>query len=82
MAAVSRRGFVRSAAAAAAAPFILPAAARGANERVGVGLLGSGGQGTGVMRGFLGQQGVQVVAVCDVQESRRNAAKSLVLCQS
>ncbi len=78
MRALSRRGFLGCAAATAAAPFLLPAAARGANERVTMGLLGAGGQGTGVMRGFLGQRDVQVVAVCDVQESRRNAAKALV----
>ena len=75
---VSRRGFL---AGAAAAPFVLSAAALGANDRVVMGAIGVGGRGTGVMRGFLGNAGVQVVAVCDVQESRRNRAKQLVEAQ-
>ncbi len=74
---MSRRGFLK-ATAAVAAPLILPNTSFGANERVTMGLLGSGGQGVHDMRGFLGCPGLQVVAVCDVQEGRRNAARTLV----
>ncbi|HUT33855.1 MAG TPA: Gfo/Idh/MocA family oxidoreductase [Planctomycetota bacterium] len=74
---LTRRAFLK-ATAAVAAPLVLPNTSFGANERVTMGLLGSGGQGSHDMRGFLGCPGLQVVAVCDVQESRRNAARTLV----
>jgi predicted dehydrogenase len=75
---VSRRRFLRTAAAAAAAPLFLPASARGANDRITMGAIGVGGRGTGNMRSFLGIRDLQVVAVCDVQEAKRNRAKKLV----
>ena len=75
---LSRRRFLRTAAAAAAAPLILPATARGANDRITMGAIGVGGRGTADMRGFLGNPGVQVVAVCDVWEARRLRAKKRV----
>jgi len=74
----TRRRFLKAAAATVAAPFVLPAAARGANDRIAMGCIGVGGRGTAVMRGFLGCGGLQVVAVCDVQQGRRNAARALV----
>jgi predicted dehydrogenase len=71
---LSRRCFLG---AAAAAPLVLPAAARGANDRIAMGCIGVGGRGTGVMQGFLGSRELQVVAVCDVQRSRRERAKQI-----
>jgi len=76
---VTRRGFLRSAVAgAAAAPFILPGSARGANDRVTLGVIGTGGRGTAVMRSFLPLDGLAVVAVCDAQKARREKARRLV----
>ncbi|NQT86395.1 Gfo/Idh/MocA family oxidoreductase [bacterium] len=72
----SRRRFLKSA-AALSAPWLLCPNARGANDRLALGCLGTGGRGTAVMRGFLGAKGVQVVAVCDVQQARREAAKRI-----
>ncbi len=72
---ISRRGFLRRAAASAAAgvaaPWIVPASALGRggrpapSERVTMAFIGTGNQGTNDLRGFLGDARVQVVAVCD-----------------
>ena len=74
---MTRRRFL-GVTAAVAAPFILPTSARGANDRIAMGCIGVGGRGTGVMRGFMGCEGLQVVAVCDVQQDRRERARQLV----
>lgn len=70
---VSRRDFLRTAAIAGAAfPAIVPASALGAgdrpapSERITLGCIGVGNQGTNDMRAFLHDERVQVVAVCDV----------------
>ena len=73
---IKRREFFRQAAgvagAALAVPYFVPAGALGADgrpapsERVTVGKIGCGGQGSG-----LGGVGGQVVAVCDVWKDRR-----------
>lgn len=64
-----RRSFLKTAAAAAAgfgvAPMFVPHSAFGANERVVLAIIGSGGRGRGLMREFMAQ-GVQFGAVCDV----------------
>jgi len=41
------------------------------DDRIRVGLIGCGGQGRGIMRAALGQKGIEVVAVCDVDRKRR-----------
>ena len=84
---ISRRNFLsRSAAAAGAAlawPAIVPSSVFGANapsNRITMGSIGVGGQGSGNMRGFNGQPGCQVIAVCDVDtEHRQKAAKRIGL---
>ena len=67
---ISRRGFLRGAAAGAVAfPAIVPASVFGQNapsERVTVGKIGCGGRG-----GAIGGVGGEVVASCDCWESRR-----------
>ena len=59
---------------AAAAPMFLAASAKGANERITFGLIGSGGRGRGVARAFI-ELGAQCAAVCDVYKP--NLAKGL-----
>ncbi len=44
----------------------------GPNDEIVIGLIGSGGQGTHVMKQALKQKGVRVVAVCDVDAGRRD----------
>ena len=46
----------------------------GANDRIGVGIIGCGGQGSGNWRNFLAQPDVNAVAVCDVFQPNRERA--------
>ncbi len=72
----SRRDFLRNAAMAAGAalavPYIIPGSALGtegkpaASNRITMGFIGTGNQGTNDLRGFLQDDRVQIVAVCDV----------------
>ncbi|MGE5612008.1 MAG: Gfo/Idh/MocA family protein [Bacillota bacterium] len=68
-------------AAAVAAPFILPshiwAAETKPNSKLTMGFIGLGTQGRGLLGGFLGQD-TQVVAICDVDTTRRESAKKTV----
>lgn len=72
------------ASALAAAPMIIPATALGKggrpspSNRITMACIGVGSQGTGNMKGFLGFPEAQVVAVCDVDRSRRENARNLV----
>ena len=82
---MSRRSLLQaSAGAAAAMPLFVPAAALGRDgraapaDRVTVGSIGVGNQGTAVMRNVLGLGAAQVVAVCDVNSHRSAGAKRLV----
>ena len=72
----TRRRFVRASAAAGAATALAPGRVLGANEQVGLGLIGAGGRGLSVWKRFLAQPDVRPVAVCDVYEPflRRAAA--------
>jgi predicted dehydrogenase len=49
----------------------------GANDRVRVGLIGCGGQGSGDWRNFLAQSDVSPVAVCDVYDPFRERAAQM-----
>jgi predicted dehydrogenase len=83
-----RREFLKRAAAGAAGlagfPYLVRSSALGkegnvaASERIVMGCIGVGGQGTGNMRGFLGKRDVQIVAVCDVDARQRDKAKKIV----
>lgn len=76
---VTRRAFLKTAGASLLFPTLVPSSVLGANapsKRVAVGHLGVGGQGTGVMDGFLRLPQGRSVAVCDpIQERRESAAK-------
>lgn len=70
---LNRRKFIKTttgvATGALAFPHIVPSSVFGANapsNRIVVGCIGVGGQGTRNLRGFLSDSSVQVVAVCDV----------------
>ncbi len=72
----SRRRFIKSAAAAGVAavgfPTIIPASALGKNgtvapsNRINVGVIGTGNQGTNDLKSMIKDERVQIVAVCDV----------------
>jgi len=73
-----------AASALLAAPMFVPATALGdekraaASNRINLGVIGIGPRGTYDLRAMLKQPDVQCVAICDVQASRREAAKKLV----
>ncbi|MGD0094055.1 MAG: hypothetical protein ABSC08_04505 [Bryobacteraceae bacterium] len=77
----TRREFLGSAILAATAPCIIPARAlgRGApapSDRVTVGIIGSGGRGVFETSQYPFFDNVEIVAVCDAQQSRRLNAKN------
>jgi predicted dehydrogenase len=53
-------------------------AASGANDRVNLGFIGVGTQSRGHLNRFVNYPDVQVVAVCDVERTRREEAKRIV----
>ncbi len=75
----NRRSFLRNVALLSAAPLILPSRVWGAetkpNEYINMGFIGMGMQGRGLLHGFLRQQACRVVAVCDVDTTRRESAR-------
>ena len=78
----NRRRFLQTAASAAAVPFLLPSRVWSAevspNERLRMGFVGVGTQARGLLGKFLQYPEVKVVAVCDVDTTRRTAAKATV----
>lgn len=78
----TRRSFLKGAGAAAAAlavPNIYSKSTRAApNSRITVASIGVGGQGGGLLGGFLGDSEVQHVAVCDVFAESREKARARV----
>ncbi len=74
---LSRRRFLRNTAGACAIPYVITSPALGvgnmppASERVTLGHIGVGGQGSGLLRGFLSLDRAQSVAVCDCFADRR-----------
>ncbi|MBN1419002.1 MAG: Gfo/Idh/MocA family oxidoreductase, partial [Planctomycetes bacterium] len=82
---ITRRLFLKGAALSAAAfPRIVPATALGAagaappSDRIVMGFIGVGKMGGGHVGGFAGRGEVQIVAVCDVEEPKRENAKKTV----
>jgi len=81
---MSRRGLLRSAAVAAAAPYViarsaLAAPARpAASERIVMAAIGAGGQGMQNLKGLLAHPQVQMVAVCDADAAHSQLAKRTV----
>ncbi|OGV70290.1 MAG: hypothetical protein A2283_00310 [Lentisphaerae bacterium RIFOXYA12_FULL_48_11] len=65
-------------------PWIVPGSTRGANgvvapsNRLNVGLIGRGCMGSGHLNRLVGDPSLQVMAVCDVDKSRRDDGKQLV----
>ena len=78
----SRRSFLKSTLAAGIAPLILPARIWSAevkpNDRINFGCIGVGKQMGGLMSGFLSKPETQLVAVCDVDTTRREDGKKKV----
>ena len=81
---VSRRQFLRGSATVVTGllvPTIVPASVFGAeapSNRVTIGCIGVGRQGTSDMKDFLGQPSAQIIAVCDLDTRRVANAKKTV----
>jgi predicted dehydrogenase len=85
---VTRRGFLRGttglALGAVGFPYIVRSTALGgsgavaASERITVGCVGTGPQGTHVMRNFLAQNDCRIIAICDLKGPVRENTKKLV----
>jgi predicted dehydrogenase len=77
----NRREFLKAAAGAVAAPYVITSSALGADdrppasERIVMGGIGIGNMGGGDMGAFLGRGDVQYVAVSDVKKAVREGAK-------
>ncbi len=89
---ITRRAFLRASASAVAVPYVITSSALGgdgklpASERLVMGAIGCGGQGTrhiggGIWvqgGGFLSKPGIQLVAACDVNRNNLNNAKNII----
>lgn len=81
---ISRRELIVGAAAMVAAPTIIPASALGRqgapppSERLTMGFIGVGFQARGHLNAFVRNTDVKVLAVCDVDTTRRENAKKIV----
>jgi predicted dehydrogenase len=77
---ISRRQFLKESVAAGAGVALTgglaPAQVLGANNKIRVGVLGSGGRAQYIMELFSANPSVEVVAVCDVYEPHREKALS------
>ncbi len=81
---LTRRRLLVGAAAALASPYVVPASVRGAggvaspSERIGIGSIGTGGRGTSHVKSLRQRGEVEIRAVCDPQQPKREAARKAV----
>ena len=81
---LTRRSFLKRAAAAAAVPYIVPASVFGRDgkvppsERIILGGMGVGNRGRHDLNWMLPEKDVQFVAICDAKKSSREAVKKIV----
>jgi len=82
---VSRRDFVRTAGAIAAAPMIVPSSVLGQragavapSDKIAIAGIGIGARGMSSLNVILSYQDARFVAICDVKNDRREVIKSLV----
>lgn len=74
---IRRRAFLSGAAAAIASPYIVPASVLGKaapSTRLTMAIIGLGSMGMRHVKGFLQEDDCRIIAVCDVDASRRRAA--------
>jgi len=80
----TRRQFLKTSAIAAGTalvwPTIIPSSVLGADapsNRITIGSIGVGNQGASNLKGFMGQPGCQVIAICDVDAGYREEARKI-----
>jgi predicted dehydrogenase len=78
----TRRNFLKTTILAGTAPLLLPhrmwAADSSANDQLALGFIGMGKQNSSLMHGFIRRSDTRVLAVCDVDTTRRENAKKTV----
>ena len=78
---LTRRRFLAVSGAALVGPYIVSASVMGAegatppSDRIGIGVIGAGGRGTGHVQALRQRDDAEVRAVCDPQEAKRQAAR-------
>ena len=76
---MQRRSFLAQVIATGSAPWVIPAhvlrAQTAPSNKITLGVIGVGAQGTGDMRSFMNNDGVRVVALCDVNQTNIERAK-------
>ncbi len=79
---IGRRKFLKTMAVAGAAPLILRsglwAAENAPSKQITLGFIGQGIQGQGLLGGFLNRDDTRVLAICDVDTTRREHSKSTI----
>ncbi|MBN2476356.1 MAG: Gfo/Idh/MocA family oxidoreductase [Pirellulales bacterium] len=81
---ITRRGFLRGAGAALAAPYVITSHALGLqgrpapSGRIAMGAIGLGGRGRHDLSALMANDDVQMLAVCDVKRDARSAVKRMV----
>src|SRR5450759_2805701 len=81
---LNRRQFLKAASATVlTTPFLLHAAGaasarKGPNDLITMGFIGTGTQGRGLLNNFLAMPDTQVVAVCNVDTTRRDHHRKIV----
>lgn len=81
---MGRRHFLKALGAVAATPWVVPASVLGRNgtvppsERIAIGIIGTGNQGTAHTRVLVGIPEAQIVAVCDPVRDKRQKLRQIV----
>jgi len=81
---ISRRGFLKAGASAVALPYIVPSSVVTAKDRtapgdtITLGMIGLGSMGLRHVKGFVRETDCRIIAVCDVDASRRKIAVGLI----
>ncbi len=68
---ITRRTFMTAASGLALGPRLAAQSAQGANDRIRIGVIGTGGRARGLMNSLSRLDGVELAAVCDVYEPNR-----------
>src|SRR3954452_17840733 len=76
---LNRRKFLQVSAATGLSLSVATGSVLGANDKVIVGVMGTGGRGTSLATSFAKQKGAEVAYVCDVQKQRAEKAAGEVV---
>jgi hypothetical protein len=75
---ITRRTFMTAASGLMLGPQLAAQSAQGANDRIRIGVIGTGGRARGLMNNFRKRVGVELAAVCDVYEPSRGRIRRVL----